>query len=408
VYKYNAYFGNTFINSVLSPTNTIVVPVIRNTNYTFKITAVAKSNTVPDIETVATGSVPLPTVAVLTPVNWGQITYEPTGNIYTWGEIAMSSGADRICAIADNAPYFSLDYGSTWVVDTDIVNSPVNGNLFSSVSMASDGLKIVISCRNGRVLVCNNLTIVPRTWVQIENSNGSHILYNAVAMSGNGNVIYAGLSAEDGSYYDSAFTSTYDGTNWSTFQRIGADIEENRARWTGLACSYDGSVVYASTGQGTYFNRYKVGDLGWSRIQSGSAGQQYTITSVCCSDDGAIGYYGTDIGGLYYLLSTSNQAEQYGDFAKIRRFRSVRCARDGTNVIGADSANGGQIVKWDGGKTGSGGGNGAVLFTNSGMVGTKVSVAVNDAGTRILMGSRRVGDNDPNLSTRRLWIGDYT
>jgi len=107
---------------------------------------------------------------------------------------------------------------------------------------------------------------------------------------------------------------------------------------------------------------------------------------------------------LYYMYGASNQVDRFGDFNSVRQFTSVRCSPNGQNVIAADKANGGQIIKWTGGS----GGEGTVLLTNSSMSGSNTAVAMNEAANRIIAAPPRVGDNDPNLQTRKIWIGDYT
>jgi hypothetical protein len=405
VYKYNVYYGTNFLGSVAastSPLSYVVTGLIRNSTYVFNLTAVAKSATIPDIETIATGTVSLATVTVTTPVNWSQILYQPTSNIYTWKGVAMSTGADRIYVIADNAPYFSLDYGATWNIDSAIVNA--GGSYFSGISMASDGLKVAIACQNGGVYVCNDITQGVKTWIQIQNLSGAPTFWRSVALSGDGTKLYAGLCDQSQTNYDSVCYSSYNGSSWAPFQRLGPNTSANKARWVDLACSNNGSVVYAATGQGTFFYKFTIGvSTNWGQFQSSQVGQQYTVTSVCCNSDGTRAYYATQNAGLYYMYGTSSQVDRFGDFGGIRLFTSVRCTPDGQGVVAVDKGNGGNVLRWDNGT----GGNGTLLLTNASLSGSDASVACNAANTRFIVTPPMVGANDPNLQTRKIWIGDY-
>ena len=146
-----------------------------------------------------------------------------------WKTVACSANGTKIALGANNNSVFiSSDTGSTWSSA-----SFVNGK--TSINMSSDGTKIVC---------------VGYTTVSVSTNSGSSFDIRTTPSSGDGYAVYSGDGSTlyhcAGQSYISK--STNDGVSWVDLTSSGT------GGWTDITCSSDGTKVFTCARIALYFN----------------------------------------------------------------------------------------------------------------------------------------------------------
>lgn len=201
-----------------------------------------------------------------------------------WNTVASSyDGTKLVAGVWGGAIFTSSDSGASWVEQE-------SAGLQYWISVASDssGTKLVAAAAFGLVYISNDSG---NSW-QPQNNLGSAPLWSTVAISGDGNSIFASsrTSTEDGKIYK----STNSGTSWVELTGLVSN-----AGWMSVASNIDGTRLIISQAEGNLFTSNDGGST-WTELYT--AGSYYFNAAI--SPDGTHLIAGSN--GAYIAISVDS------------------------------------------------------------------------------------------------------
>jgi len=218
------------------------------------------------------------------------VTWRQTATSTSWNSISASSDGTKL--IANNGTvggfqgilFNSLNMGDTW----SAVPTPQAGGAFQQITSSNDGQYAIVA-RSPTSLSTNSIVVrttnFGQSWSNVSNLSSSNAEWYSVASSGSGQIAYIGQRSNN--IATPMYKSTNYGQNWSLIGSATGIPVSSSIKWYGIACSDDGSVVYAadnSTNQNGG-RIYRSGDSGANWVVCPGS-QQKNWTAISCSADG--------------------------------------------------------------------------------------------------------------------------
>jgi len=218
------------------------------------------------------------------------VTWRQTAISTSWNSISASSDGTKL--IANNGTvggfqgilFNSLNMGDTW----SAVPTPQSGGAFQQITSSNDGQYAIVArspTSNSTNSIVVRTTNFGQSWSNVSNLSSSNAEWYSVASSGSGQIAYIGQRSNNTA--TPMYKSTNYGQNWSLIGSATGIPVSSSIKWYGIACSDDGSVVYAadnSTNQNGG-RIYRSGDSGANWVICPGS-QQKNWTAISCSADG--------------------------------------------------------------------------------------------------------------------------
>ncbi len=262
------------------------------------------------------------------------------GGIYSDSNLELTN-----CNILNNTA-FTTDVGSPYHVQGGGIylaggsatlqsclvsnNTALMPNLGNIISLGTGG---GVDCETGN-LVLNNCVVISNrvssgggwndllNWTQT--TAPTSVIWQAMACSANGNIIYAGGPHSGSANADGIFGSTDAGATW---QQTGAP----GATWRAVACSsdgvklvgVDGNYIYTSTNSGA----------NWTQANTGII---YFVVAAACSSDGTKMAVVVQANPAYVMVSTNTGATWAQYSVPATNLTAIASSADGNKLVLAD------------------------------------------------------------------------